>query len=60
MRIGPRNLVTAPIKPGSKKGTTEFCEKNFTLNAQFDFDLKLCALPLIFFPAALRVAFQNL
>ena len=43
MGIRPRNLVTEPIKPGSKMGTIEFCEKIFTPNAQFDFDLKLCA-----------------
>ena len=45
MGIRPRNLVTAPIKPGSKTGTIEFCEENLTLNAQFDSDLKLCETP---------------
>ena len=38
-----RNLVTAPIKALFEKGTKEFNEKNFTLNAHFDFNLKLCA-----------------
>ena len=56
MGIRPRNLVTAPIKPGSKTGIIEFCEQNFTLNAQFDFDLKLCAVaPVFWLPLDYRI-----